>query len=189
MSGFEVPKRAIAELKRYLAALDPEVITARQAATLFGLFAEIKRLGATGEVLVAPRAAEAGTWKEACHRTPAQWMAASTGTGTGEALSILETAGRLEGLPATTDALQRGKLSFPQASEGQCHYLLGSSCPRAGEFGRSCDSQRSRGLRADVTARVLPAKSDSVRSSWPQRGPLGASGLPNRLSPKHLTIS
>ncbi len=114
---FEVPRRAVSEISTYLAQLDPERITTTQATELFGLFAELTRLGSAGQVLLSPRVAQSDTWKNEGHRSAASWLAKQTGTGLGEAISSLETAERLQSLPMTTEAMRSGKLSAPQVRE------------------------------------------------------------------------
>src|SRR5580700_7597966 len=106
VAGFEVPRRAVDEIAAYLARLEPERITTAQAAELFGLFAELTRLAAAGQVLLTPRVAESESW-----------MAKETGTGLGDAIATAETAQRLRLLPKTADALRKGTLSAPQVRE------------------------------------------------------------------------
>ena len=117
MQKFAVPRRAVADLSAYLADLDPALITTAQAAELYAVFAEVRRLGSAGELLLAPRAAQSEGWKDDGHRSAAAWMAATSGTGLGEAIATLETGTRLEALPATAEAVRRGTLSAPQAKE------------------------------------------------------------------------
>ena len=116
-STFTVPRRAIEELSAYLSGLEPECITTADATELFSLFAELARLGAAGQTLMAARAAKGDAWRRAGHRSAASWMARQSGTGLGEAVGLLETAERLEALPDTTDALRRGELSATQVKE------------------------------------------------------------------------
>ena len=114
---FEIPRRAVSDISTYLAQLDPERITTTQATELFGLFAELTRLGSAGQVLLSSRVAQSDTWKNEGHRSAASWLAKQTGTGLGEAIASLETAERLQSLPRTTEALRNGKLSAPQVRE------------------------------------------------------------------------
>ena len=87
--------------------VDPTASAPAVAAALFP--AKLRRLvKSAGELLLAPKAAEAGEWRNEGHRSPAAWMAAISGTGLGEAISNLETGERLETLDATRDALRRG---------------------------------------------------------------------------------
>jgi hypothetical protein len=114
---FEVPRRAVKEIAAYLARLEPERITTAHAAELFGLFAELTRLGSAGQVLLTPRVAESDAWKNEGHRSAASWVARATGTGLGDAIATFETAERLQSLPRTTEALRTGALSGPQVRE------------------------------------------------------------------------
>jgi Domain of unknown function (DUF222) len=114
---FEVPKRAVADITAYLARLEPDRVTTAQASELFGLFAELTRLGSAGQVLLAARVRDSDTWKNDGHRSAASWVAQATGTGLGDAIATLETAERLEFLPETTEALRSGALSAPQVRE------------------------------------------------------------------------
>jgi hypothetical protein len=114
---FEVPRRAVNEIAAYLADLEPERITTTQATELFGLFAELTRLGSAGQVLLTPRVAQSDAWKNEGHRSAASWVARATGTGLGDAIATLETAERLQSLPRTTEALRNGTLSGAQVRE------------------------------------------------------------------------
>lgn len=114
---FAIPKRAVADITAYLARLEPDRVTTSQASELFGLFAELTRLGSAGQVLLAARVRESDAWKNEGHRSAASWVAQATGTGLGDAIATLETAERLEFLPQTTEALRNGTLSAPQVRE------------------------------------------------------------------------
>ncbi len=114
---FDVPRGAVGSLAAYLAALEPERLTTAQATELFGLFAELTRLGSAGQVLLTPRVAQSDAWKNEGHRSAASWVAKTTGTGLGDAMATLETAQRLQSLPRTTEALRTGMLSAPQVRE------------------------------------------------------------------------
>jgi len=117
VAEFEVPRRAVSDISAYLARLEPERITSAQATELFGLFAELTRLGSAGQVLLGPRVAQSDAWKGEGHRSAASWVAKKTGTGLGDAIATLETAERLRSLPRTTEALRNGTLSGPQVRE------------------------------------------------------------------------
>ena len=112
-----MPRRAVRDIAAYLARLEPERITSAQATELFGLFAELTRLGSAGQVLLGPRVAQSDAWKNEGHRSAASWVAKETGTGLGDAIATLETAERLRSLPRTTEALKCGTLSAPQVRE------------------------------------------------------------------------
>jgi hypothetical protein len=112
-----VPRRAVREIAAYLARLEPDRITTTDAAELFGLFAELTRLGSAGQVLLTPRVAQSDAWKNEGHRSAASWVASATGTGLGDAIAALETGERLQSLPRTAEALRTGALSGPQVRE------------------------------------------------------------------------
>lgn len=112
---YEVPRRALEELRPYVAELDPGRVTTQQAAELVELFAEAERVLAAGRILLAPRAAEGDAWCRAGHRTPASWLARVMGSGFGEAIRTIETGERVATLPDTADALRMGRLSPAQA--------------------------------------------------------------------------
>ncbi len=96
LAALETARREVA---RHLAEADPDLVTSTQAAELVALFADIERLGASGKVLYAQRAAQSMVWRDAGHRSAASWMAATTGTGLGEALGALETSAALGSFP------------------------------------------------------------------------------------------
>src|SRR5207237_3583671 len=75
-----------------------------------------ERLVVAAKTLLARRAAESGRWRAKGDRSPAHWLARTTGTSVGQARATLETAERLRELPATEEALRAGKLSATQAS-------------------------------------------------------------------------
>ncbi len=78
-----MPRRAVNDISAYLARLEPERITSAQATVLFGLFAELTRLGSAGQVLLGPRVAQSDAWKNEGHRSAASWVAKETGRASG----------------------------------------------------------------------------------------------------------
>jgi hypothetical protein len=104
---------SVESLRRCVAGLDPAALDGAEAARLVEVFAEVERLGSAGRTLAAGRVAEEGAWPEG-YRDAAAWMSSVAGTTVGKARATLETAQRLEQLPATADALRAGKLSDAQ---------------------------------------------------------------------------
>ena len=92
-------------LRETVAALEPGCFTGEQAAELVGQFAAIERLGAAGRTVMARRVEETNLWRREGQRSAAHWMAAKTATSVGSAAGALETARRLEALPATAPGL------------------------------------------------------------------------------------
>jgi hypothetical protein len=110
-------ERALRDFKGELSEFEPALISTGDAARLFGVLNALERTIVGAKTLVAGRAAQSGTWREEGHRSPASWVAETTGTGPGQAESLLEESERLEGLPETTAALKRGELSAAQLKE------------------------------------------------------------------------
>src|SRR5439155_17489821 len=86
------------------------------AARLVDRFAEAERIAAAGRALAARRVDETNQWRLEGHRSAA-WVAAKTGTSVGTAAGAIETAKRLDELPATREAFVAGRLSEAQARE------------------------------------------------------------------------
>jgi hypothetical protein len=105
------------ELRRAVNQLEPRSLSAAEAQTLVKLFAEGERLCAAGKTLAARRVERSGAWREGGHRSAAHWMAAATGVAVGQAVGTLQTARRLEHLPATTHAFVSGELSETKVKE------------------------------------------------------------------------
>jgi hypothetical protein len=92
-------------------------VTATDAADLLRRLVAIERLAGAGRLIVAAKAAEAGTWRARGHRSPQDWLAAEQGTSTGDARGDLETSKRLGACPKTEEALREGKVSPKQAQD------------------------------------------------------------------------
>jgi hypothetical protein len=113
----KVLERALADIRGELDDFDADLLTTGDAVLILEAFTAIEKVGAGGRTLVAGRAADSGQWRTTGHRSPASWLAETTGTGLGEATSMLETSIRVQSLPGTSDALRRGALSAPQVKE------------------------------------------------------------------------
>jgi hypothetical protein len=76
----------------------------------------IKNAVATIESLAAARVAEGGDWRRDGYRSPAEAVAAATGTSVGQATEAMRTAEALSELPGVSAAARRGELSPQQAA-------------------------------------------------------------------------
>jgi len=114
---FEHVRDAITTLRSALSEIDPRQVSAEQAVELVQLFTEAERVCAAGRTLAVRRVEETKAWQRHGHRTAAHWLAATTGTSVGQAVGVLETARRLEDLPATREAFSGGRLSELQTRE------------------------------------------------------------------------
>jgi hypothetical protein len=114
---FDVIDGATRALKGVLAEVDPACLSGADAARMLEAFAEVERIGAAGKTMVARRVEGSNYWRDRGHRTAASWLATATGTGLGAALDTLDTAARLQELPATAEAFCAGRLSAAQVKE------------------------------------------------------------------------
>lgn len=187
---FELVDDAIVVAQKAVADFEPEVYDGSAASLLVQRFAHLERVAAAGKALAARRVAESGAWRKNGDRSPAHWMATTTGTSVGQAIGVLETAERLSELPATAQAVRAGQLSEAQARE------ITSAAAASPESEQRLLSAASReGLRglknecARVRAAALPDEAE--RHERIRRGrrlrhwtdPEGAFRLEARLTP------
>jgi hypothetical protein len=100
-------------LRGLLAGFDPAALGGPEATMVVERAAEAERLASAVRTLAAGRVAEEGAWPEG-YRDAAAWMSSVAGTTVGNARATIETAERLQALPATADAFRAGKLSDVQ---------------------------------------------------------------------------
>jgi Domain of unknown function (DUF222) len=105
------------DLRSILSDLEPERLSGADADRLLEVFAEIEKLASGGKLLAARRVETSNAWRRKGHRSAAAHVAEVTGTGLGQAINSLATARQLGSLPATEDALRKGRLSEPQVKE------------------------------------------------------------------------
>jgi hypothetical protein len=106
----------IARLEDYVGGLEPDRLSGDDASRLVELFTQGSRLCAAGRALAAKRAAAANAWKAGSYRSAEEWLAAKTKTSRSSAAESLETAARIEALPATREAFVSGRVSSEQAA-------------------------------------------------------------------------
>lgn len=148
-------------LQKEVERLDPDVLTGPDAARLVEAFTRIERLSAAGKALAAGRVAASGAWQSSGERSPAHWMAKTTGTSVGEAAGLIETAARLKELASTSQALRAGELSAPQVKEIAS---AAAAAPAAeAELLQAAQSDTLMGLKercAQVRAAALPDENE-----------------------------
>jgi hypothetical protein len=98
---------------------DPHACEGGLAREYVKAFAKLERLAAAGKTLALAQVDRTGAWADGpgASRSAAEWLAAETGAPVGDAIRDTDTARRLEGLPATAEALRGGALSSAQARE------------------------------------------------------------------------
>ncbi len=102
-------------LSEYAARFDAAVLSAAQAAEVVEQASRIEKMAATVKGLAAARVADVGSWRTDGDRSAAHQLARRTGTSVVQAAAAIDTARRLEALPATSAAARRGELSAEQA--------------------------------------------------------------------------
>jgi hypothetical protein len=96
--------------------LDPEMLPLADARVWLGEIVAAKNVATALEGRLARRIAAAGEWERAGFPTPEAWLAQQTGTPLGRAKETLQTAQRLEELPAVAEAANEGVLSADQVT-------------------------------------------------------------------------
>src|SRR5438874_889362 len=182
-----------AELREFVAALEPETLPAEAAVGLVDTFATIEKLGAAGKALAARRVAESNLWRGVGERSAAHWLARRSGTSIGSAMSTLETAARLPELPAVDAAMRAGELSSVQANE-----IASAAGPDPGAGAELVDVARNDGVAGlkdkcrRVKAAAAPdemARHRAIHASRSLRhwnDPDGAGRLDGRFTPEVL---
>jgi hypothetical protein len=112
-----IRSRMTAGIGRLLHDLEPDRMDADDAVAWLDFFVDIERMGAAGKALLMKRVDETGRWKRDGHRSAGHFLAARSGVGIGQAIAVVETSHRLQGLSATEQALRAGRLSEDQARE------------------------------------------------------------------------
>ena len=158
---FEFVDEAIIAAQKALEEFEPQLFRGKDAKHLVERFSHLERLAAAGKAMAARRVADSGAWRSEGVRSPAHWMAQTTGTSVGQAVNVLETAERLAELPATSEAVRAGQLSQEQA---QAITSAAATCPESEEKLLSSASRNGlQGLKeecARVRAAALPAEVD-----------------------------
>jgi Domain of unknown function (DUF222) len=103
-------------MSEYATRFDPARVSARDATRVVEDASAIKNMAATVEALAAARVSETELWKRDGDRSAAHQLARTTGTSVTQAKETLESARRLEELPATAAAARRGELSAQQVA-------------------------------------------------------------------------
>jgi hypothetical protein len=159
---FEHATAGVLCLRKAVASFEPHCVRGDDAARLVEVFAEAERLAAAGKALAARRVEETNAWRRSGHRSAANWLAAKTGSSVGAAVGALETARRLEDLPATSDAHRAGRLSEAQVREiasaaaaqpaAEADLLGAAATEGLGGLREQCRRARAAGSAADEAA-------------------------------------
>ena len=159
----------VKDLRRRLgqicAGLDPASVPLPEVCELWSSFGALERLATGAKWRLADRVAQSRTWQDKGERSPAEWMARTSGTTTGRSRAALEASRALGSLAATDAALSSGELSDQQA-EAICG-AAGAKGADASDEARLLGIARQRELRElrEAAARVRArAEDDACRA-------------------------
>lgn len=194
MVEFDVPmfdelKDAIERARKSVLLVEQSNPSAAESARLVTLFAELERLATAGRVLAVGRAVKTGAWHGTAHRTPAEWVATTMQTSMKQAVESVQTAARLESLPATRAALVDGRLSDAQVVAVAA--AAGEVPAAEADLLRVAKRESVRGLRLECARVVSAGPGDADRYERIRRTrsvrhwiePDGAFQLQARLTP------
>jgi hypothetical protein len=114
---FETLKEIRREIRDVASWIRREVLPGEQAASLLQEIGAIENTCASLRVLLSGRVAETSLWQKQGDRSAAHWVARATLTTVTRAAESLETAKRLEALPATAETFDNGRISEAQVRE------------------------------------------------------------------------
>ncbi|HUS62674.1 MAG TPA: hypothetical protein VMY34_10790, partial [Acidimicrobiales bacterium] len=100
-----------------LEGFDPDAVPLTDVPSVIRLFTVIERIGATGRMLVARRAAEAQLHRAEGERSAADWLATLMGAPVGKAIDELKTSQEIGEHPDVDAAARNAELSQGQLSE------------------------------------------------------------------------
>jgi hypothetical protein len=103
-------------LQEVLSELDSSLLSSDQAVSCLDGFVRAEKLCAAGRLFCSGRAVATNAHHGSDARSAADWLARRTGQSLGEAISSLEVAKVLPGLPGLDSALRAGDVSLPQAA-------------------------------------------------------------------------
>jgi hypothetical protein len=177
-------------MSEYATRFDAARVSAHDAARVVEDAAAIKNMAATIEGLAAARVAETNLWKRDGDRSAAHQLARTTGTSVGAAKEALESARRLQELPATAAAARRGELSAQQVAvitdaaaadpDAEARLLEQSRSTSFGELRDEC--ARTKANVCDVEARRRRIHDQRYLRTWSDTD--GASNLHLRDNPE-----
>ena len=98
-----------------VARIDPDAVPLSEVTELWTALDAVERRAAATKLLLARKVEEAGRWKRGGYRSAADQLAGIAGTSVTAAKNQLETSKKVRKLPATRDALRKGKLSAAKA--------------------------------------------------------------------------
>jgi len=147
---------AAEELCNEIESFSPALYSGADCALLAEALAKTEKACAGARARAAARAVACGAHRDRGYPDGADWLAQKTGTSRAEARTDLETAGSLQDMPATADAVSRGELSLKEAAE-----VARGEAERPGSEEELVELAKDKGLgavREEVRKRALETK-------------------------------
>ena len=94
-------EEALEVLESMVGTLEPGTLDGPEAAVGVTFFSALENIAAAGKALCAARLAQTYHWRALGDRTPAHWVARTTGCSMAEAMAATQVPGRLRQLPET----------------------------------------------------------------------------------------
>lgn len=161
------------DLLTVAADIEPDLMTAAQAAEVIKEAAEIERTAAGVRLRCGHRIDNESLWGEDGERSAAEWMGKQTGQSAADAARDLECSRRLKELPAADDAVKKGELSPDQAKaiadaaseDPGCEDELLDTAKRGsfGELARKAKARRAAALGDDEARHKAAHKNRSFK--------------------------
>ena len=150
-------EHAEAVIATAVAGLDPDLVPASEASRVFDGLERIVRTASAARTLLARRVEDSEEWKRLGYASPADHLAAKSGTSIGAAKTSLDTSNALKHLPEIRSSLLDGAISPAQgdviagAAQHNPHAQM-----RLLERARSGNMRELRGEAAKVKAEADP---------------------------------
>ena len=113
---FDQVERLRDELDELVSSVDADALDGPRARRLYDAATEIEQRAGALRLLVTGRLEECNAWKKDGDRTPANFVARTTGTTVRQAVESLQTARRLDPHGGVADALRAGEVTAAQAA-------------------------------------------------------------------------
>ena len=108
-------QRIKSSLAAVVAELNPSSVPASSVLGLFEEFDQIERMASCAKTLLARRIDDTPEWRRSAHLSPAEFLAAKSGSSISAAKDTLATSEKVVALPVVEQALRGGELSGQQA--------------------------------------------------------------------------
>jgi hypothetical protein len=114
---FEILREAGRQIRVVASWIRREQLDPREASSLLSEIGRIENSCAAARVLLSGRIGKSKLWQQNGDRSAAHFVARTTRTTVSRAVEAIETARRLDDLPHTAEAFEKGTVSETQVKE------------------------------------------------------------------------